>query len=194
MQSVVHNSFQNHRFVNSLFRFSIIVQKNSMIQIASCQRAFIAYLLIPKWGNYPRHYSLFICPKLVTLAVNIYEYALVHQLAPRNVQKTISNARNIYKQSSRKSGRASLRQTFNWLNWYLGDSQESPGMWMQLQTGWKWDIFHHKLWVKFLVQCRNFCETYSLEISFTLVQLKCDQHVITAFHCLLGLMTLPYGS
>ena len=35
MRLVVHNAFQIHLFVNYLFGFSIIVQKNRMIQVAS---------------------------------------------------------------------------------------------------------------------------------------------------------------
>ena len=35
MRSVVHNAFQIQWFVNYLFGFSIIVQKNRMIQVES---------------------------------------------------------------------------------------------------------------------------------------------------------------
>ena len=40
MRSVVHNSIEIHWSENHLFGFSTIVQKNRMIQIASCGRAF----------------------------------------------------------------------------------------------------------------------------------------------------------
>ena len=36
MRLVVHNAFQIQGFVNYLFSFSIIVQKNRMIPVASC--------------------------------------------------------------------------------------------------------------------------------------------------------------
>ena len=38
---LVHNSFQVHWFINHFFGFSIIVQKNHMIQVASCEQALI---------------------------------------------------------------------------------------------------------------------------------------------------------
>ena len=39
--SLVFNFFRIHRFVNHFFGFSIIVQNNRMIQVASCKRATI---------------------------------------------------------------------------------------------------------------------------------------------------------
>ena len=44
MRLVVQNPLQIHWFVNYLFGFSIIVQKNRMIQIASCEPAFSCYV------------------------------------------------------------------------------------------------------------------------------------------------------
>ena len=34
---LVHNSFQVHRFINHFFGFSVIVQKDRMIQVALCE-------------------------------------------------------------------------------------------------------------------------------------------------------------
>ena len=49
MRLVVHNPLnQIHWFVNYLFGFSIIVQKNRMIQIASCVLALIQMLFVFK--------------------------------------------------------------------------------------------------------------------------------------------------
>ena len=42
MRFVVRNSFQIYWFVNYLSDFSIIVQKNHVIQIASCEPALIS--------------------------------------------------------------------------------------------------------------------------------------------------------
>ena len=38
---LVHNSFEIHSFINHFFGFSIIVPKNPMIQVASCEQALI---------------------------------------------------------------------------------------------------------------------------------------------------------
>ena len=40
MRLVIYNSFQSHLLVNYVFGFSIIVEKNRMIQIALCELAF----------------------------------------------------------------------------------------------------------------------------------------------------------
>ena len=40
MRLVVHNCFQIHSFFSKIFRFSIIIQKNRMIQVSSCEGAF----------------------------------------------------------------------------------------------------------------------------------------------------------
>ena len=39
MRLVVRNSFQSHLFIDYCFDFSIMVQKNRMIQMASCEPA-----------------------------------------------------------------------------------------------------------------------------------------------------------
>ena len=38
---LMHNSSQIHCFMNHFYDFSIIVQKNRMIQVASCEQALI---------------------------------------------------------------------------------------------------------------------------------------------------------
>ena len=39
--SLVHNSIQIYLFINHFFGFSIIVQKNPMIKVASCEQVLI---------------------------------------------------------------------------------------------------------------------------------------------------------
>ena len=39
---VLYSPFQIHRFINHLFAFSIVLQKNRMMQIPSCEPAFTA--------------------------------------------------------------------------------------------------------------------------------------------------------
>ena len=38
---LIHNSFQIHLFINHFFGFSTIVQKNHLIQVASCEQALM---------------------------------------------------------------------------------------------------------------------------------------------------------